>query len=183
MADDVDEVQYRTGEGPCIDASDLGQLVISADLQHDDRWPTFTAELAGTVAHSVMSTPVADADLDQVVFGSLNHYGTSGAPFDGDDIESAMLLSAHLAALLSLKVAHDTQTQQMQEAILTRDIIGQAKGILMSRQGLGPDEAFDVLRRASQRLNRKLRDLAGDIVTGSVATSTPDDPPGAVQER
>lgn len=170
----VDEVQYRAGEGPSIDATEQGEPITSADVGSDPRWPTFTAQLAATVARSVMSTPVTDDQLDQVVFGSLNHYGPGGTVADSDDIESAMLLSAHLAALLSLRAAHDAEAVQLREAIVTRDIIGQAKGILMARQGVEADEAFDIMRRASQRLNRKLRDLASDMASGSLETSEPE---------
>ena len=55
--------------------------------------------------------------------------------------------------------------QHLQDALESRDVIGQAKGILMAREGLDADEAFDVLRRASQRTNRKLRDVASDLIT------------------
>ena len=98
--------------------------------------------------------------------------------FTSEDADTAILLTAHLGVLLRLAVMTfeaNTLVNQLTEAVTTRDVIGQAKGILMERQRLTAGQAFDVLRAASQRLNRKLRDVADQLATsGEIAT----DPPG-----
>lgn len=175
LAVTFDRAQYRSGEGPCLDASDLGAPVTSADVRVDERWPTFTAALAHAVSCSVMSTPISAAVLEDPRLGSLNHYGPAGSGFDDDDLESAMLLSVHLGALLALRAAHGREEEHLRAALVSRDIIGQAKGLLMARQGIDADEAFDVLRRASQRLNRRLREVAADLATGAIDHTSPED--------
>jgi hypothetical protein len=139
--------------------------VISNDLARDERWPTFAAEAARS-AGSVVATPVLDDRPTKTAFGSLNAYGAQADAFDQDDADIAVLLTAHLGALLHLVATAQESTvlaAQLSDAVRTRDVIGQAKGILMAREHLTAGEAFDLLRATSQRLNRKLRDVAEDI--------------------
>jgi hypothetical protein len=168
VADELDQVQYRTSQGPCLEAIATLQAVISDDLSRDERWPAFVAE-ASRSASSAMATPVLDDRPMRSTFGSLNAYGTRAAAFDQEDADVAMLLTAHLAILLRLVATAQESTvraAQLSEAVVTRDVIGQAKGILMARDRITAGEAFDVLRAASMRLNRKLRDVADDLTKG-----------------
>ena len=92
--------------------------------------------------------------------GALNLYSKAGNAFGQESRTVGLVFAAHAAIALSSAI-HD---EQMEEALQSRDLIGQAKGILMAREGITADQAFDMLRRASQRLNVKLRDVAGSIV-------------------
>jgi len=167
----LDELQYDTGEGPCRDINGdaaLPYLVVS-DVASYPGWPTF-GPLAGRLGiHAVLSlglfprSPAADGSNGATVpgggrrrLGTLNLYARERRAFDDDARDVGMLLAAHAA----VAVAGTTQTSQLRDALDTRDVIGQAKGILMARRNLTADQAFDVLRRTSQNLNVKLRDLA-----------------------
>jgi GAF domain-containing protein len=171
-ADELDQAQYETAEGPCLQAIRTLELVICDDLSRDDRWPAFVAAARGS-ARSAMATPVADDLRPDSPFGSLNSYAQQAFAFHGEDVDTAMLLTAHLGVLLCLARTTSESTDravQLAEAVNTRDVIGQAKGILMERHRLTAAQAFDLLRTASQRLNRKLRDVADDLATsGEVA--------------
>jgi AmiR/NasT family two-component response regulator len=96
--------------------------------------------------------------------------------FDGEDADTAILLTAHLGVLLSLAsmtAEANTRALQLADAVSSRDVIGQAKGILMERERLTAGQAFDVLRAASQRLNRKLRDVAEHLATSGELAAGP----------
>lgn len=170
LANELDQVQYRTSQGPCLQAIRTLEAVISDDLSHDERWPAFVAEAARSVS-SAMATPVLDDRATKTSFGSLNAYGTNTGAFDQDDQDTAVLLTAHLGVLLRLMATaqeSSVRAAQLSDAVLSRDVIGQAKGILMARDHITAGEAFDVLRAASQRLNRKLRDVAEGITRSEV---------------
>lgn len=176
IADEADAEQYRTFDGPCLQAIQTMQLVIAADLTSDQRWPKFVR--AATNVRSVISAPVSNERPTGAEPGSLNNYSMQANAFTSEDANTAILLTAHLGVLLRLAVMTfeaNTLVNQLTEAVTTRDVIGQAKGILMERERLTAGQAFDVLRAASQRLNRKLRDVADQLATSGEITT---DPPG-----
>ena len=105
--------------------------------------------------------------MDDRILGALNLYSRRVDAFDESDMATALLFSTHAAIALShaqTRAGDVELTRQLREAIESRDVIGQAKGILMERERVDADAAFDMLRRASQRLNVKLRDVAGRVV-------------------
>lgn len=170
----LDCLQYDSGQGPSLDALSTLHLVISDELAADSRWPDLAAAVAAAgVAVGAIASPIVDERDPVAAFGSLNNYGNKACAFDADARECVMPLTAHLGAVVTLAARAaqaDTTTRQLSEAVATRDVIGQAKGILMERDRLTADEAFDVLKRASQRLNRRLRDVADDLThTGEIA--------------
>ena len=115
-----------------------------------------------------MSAPVSEDPAAGHSFGSLNNYSLYTNAFDSEDADTAILLTAHLGVLLQLAtIAREStdRSAQLSDAVASRDVIGQAKGILMERERLTAAQAFDVLRAASQRLNRKLRDVADDLAS------------------
>lgn len=165
IAVEADLAQYRSQDGPCLEAIRTLQLVLADDLGDDARWPDFVRTAPDSV-RSVMSLPIADRRTAAAPFGSLNSYGLDVEAFDGDDADTAILLTAHLSVLLALfddAREADGRATQLADAVESRDVIGQAKGILMEREHLTAAQAFDVLRTASQRLNRKLRDVADGL--------------------
>ncbi len=166
LANSHDQVQYRVQEGPCLEAIASVQLVSAPDIHADERWPTFVEEITGMQAGSVLSAPLASGwETEAEAGGALNNYSLEVGGFSDGDGESASLLAAHIGVLLGLSQSVEARVGELSKAIETRDVIGQAKGILMERNRLTADQAFDVLRRASQRLNRKLRDLADELAT------------------
>lgn len=154
----VDHLQYSLGDGPGIAAMTANEVVRVADVALEARWPDF-ARQAARVVGSVVSTPIPDESRPERAVGSLNIYGIEPNVFDAGSSEAATLLAAHVAVLMALS----TTIEQLQYALQSRDVIGQAKGILMERQNLTPEAAFDVLRRSSQRSNMKLRDVAAEL--------------------
>jgi hypothetical protein len=159
----VDQAQYRTQEGPCLDAIDAP--VVSAPSFPDQRWPALAALPTEFGVQSALSYQLTTASGPEVAGdgGSLNSYGVTSAAFDDSAREIGLILAAH--ASLALRAVGERTTlrrldSDLQQLLLTRDVIGQAKGILMERLKITPEDAFDLLRRSSQRLNVKLREVA-----------------------
>jgi transcriptional regulator with GAF, ATPase, and Fis domain len=159
----VDAIQYETGEGPCLSAIREQEVVYSGDLGHETRWPRFAARAqraTGVTSMMCFRLFVAGDTL-----GALNLYSKTPDAFDDRSRTVGVVFAAHAA----MAMATALHGEQMDEALQSRDLIGQAKGILMAREGVDADKAFDMLRRASQRLNVKLRVVAGDIVGGAAS--------------
>ena len=133
----LDEAQYRSGQGPCLSAIATSQVVASRDLATDDRWPEFRASLDLLPMHSALASPVSDSRRGFVI-GSLNNYGQRPEAFGKEDTELAVLLTADLGALLTLALDASSAGRRVVElgqAVESRDVIGQAKGILWSDNG------------------------------------------------
>jgi GAF domain-containing protein len=160
----IDDAQYTSGRGPCLAASGSSGPVNIAVTDEAARWPEFSAAAAGVGVASSLSVPLRVEDR---AFGSLNVYAASLHAFGAEEEELAGLLARQAAVVVAATTAAgegERMVAQLREALETRDIIGQAKGILMERESCTPEAAFDILRRASQRTNRKLRDVAADLV-------------------
>lgn len=164
----IDVAQYRSGHGPCVDAFRNGTILRIDDTCADDRWPEFAAE---ALAHGVRSTLSLPLQADDEPLGALNLYSRSIAAFE-DTEQIAVVLGTHAASILANAQAYwagRTLTEQLEEALLSRPVIEQAKGILMKEHACTADDAFGILRQTSQAANRKVRDLAGEIVEDAVA--------------
>jgi hypothetical protein len=164
----LDELQYTYEEGPCVRALEAGGLGVahSEDLARDRTWTRFGPAAATLGAGSVFSVGLFPIGEKRPLRGALNFYRRHIGGLGQVDREAAVLLAAHVStalAYVSVTEAADLRDTQFQIALDSRDVIGQAKGILMERRGLRADEAFDVLRRASQDLNVKLRDVAATL--------------------
>ena len=165
MAADLDRIQYAAGEGPCLDAarSDGPGFAASNDLVTESRWPRFAGFAKRHGLGAVLSTDLFPLEGPGNMRGALNVYSRDARMWRTDDRQAVLLLATHASlAVTHVRAVHlaEIEAQQLHRAIQTRDVIGQAKGILIARQGLTADEAFDVLRRTSQDLNVKLVDLA-----------------------
>jgi GAF domain-containing protein len=160
---DADSVQYASGHGPCIEAS--GGVAVNIGLVSSrHRWPEFADAAVAQGFQGVLSTPLLVRERS---LGSLNLYSRSRDSFDVTQEEAARSFAHHASVVLSNAAAFATAeivNDQLRDALITRDVIGQAKGILMAREACGADEAFEILRRASQHSNRKLRDVAQEFV-------------------
>jgi GAF domain-containing protein len=167
LAAALDGTQYESG-GPCVEAARDGRPrnVVIAD--HARRWPEYAAHAASLGIHRSLSVPLM---MGAQPAGTLNIYAASPSPFGAEEERLAELLAQQASAALthaSALEAAEGITLQLREALETRDLIGQAKGILMERESCTAEEAFDMLRRASQRTNRKLREVASDLVSSRV---------------
>ena len=163
LARDVDQSQYDTGQGPCLCAIETGDVVRVDSFADDGRWPQFAEQALAQGIHSSLSIPLTVGDE---VLGALNLYSARPEGFVDQEDEGVLFgrqASVTLANAQAVRRAEEL-AQQLAQALENRDVIGQAKGIIMASQNVGSDEAFDVLRRASQRANRKLADVARDIV-------------------
>ncbi len=159
---DVDNVQYDDQAGPCVEAIRTGAEVTLNVA--GERWPNFEQRAAAIGVRSVWSLPLRVRD---VATGALNLYSTGAEAWYDSAADTARDLAGHAAVVLAnaAELTSVAQTNsQLTEALATRTIIGQAQGILMAAENISADEAFAVLRRASQRTHRKLRDVAAEIV-------------------
>ena len=163
----VDAIQYEADEGPCLDAIREQETFRTGDLATEDRWPKFSQRAAEETGIASMLSFRLFAEADTM--GALNLYSKERSAFDDEAVAVGSVFATHAAVALA-GAQHD---EQMQQALQSRDVIGQAKGILMAQQGVTDQEAFDILRRASQRMNIKLRELAE-----RVASRTPPDEQG-----
>jgi GAF domain-containing protein len=164
LALDADEMQYERGFGPCLDAARGGVLIRIEDMANETRWPDYAPKAAGIGVGSSVSVPLP---LQEDVIGALNVYGARPGAFDDEAVRVAETFGAHAAVALAnadLYASTAQLAQQMKEAMASRAVIEQAKGIIMARQGCAADEAFQVLVRTSQAANRKLKDVAAALV-------------------
>ncbi|MCU1346298.1 MAG: hypothetical protein JWL70_2564, partial [Acidimicrobiia bacterium] len=152
------------GGGACVDAVRTGALVDSADYHAEGRWPRLIQRcLAETPVRSGMALPLSIGDR---AIGALALYADHPRAFDEHDRAVAALFAAHAA--VAYKAARERV--RFEVALASRDVIGQAKGILMAQSHITSDEAFDLLRRASQRLNQKLVAVAEGVVNKNITT-------------
>lgn len=181
----VDQRQYETRQGPCLEvAATSAPTSGSSDLATSTSWPVFGPVAAGYGVRSLLAaglSPRPDFAEPASPPGALNLYSRTPFAFSGADREEALLLAAIAAIGVQLAAAR-TATIRLHDAISTRDVIGQAKGILMERHGITEEQAFNVLRRASNDLNIKLRDVAADIAGGRNVNGLPAPPRERVLE-
>ena len=166
----ADALQDEAGEGPSHTAMHRAGVGAAMDrmLGPDATWPVFGARAAETLElGAVLSTGMFPGGAPPR-FGALNFYAWAPDGLDTADRDIALVLAAHAATAIHAvqgRTASELRESQLIEALQSRDVIGQAKGVLMERRGLTSDEAFDVLRRTSQDLNVKLREVAETLVT------------------
>lgn len=164
----LDRLQYDVDEGPCVSAAEPSGPAFTAcgDLTRDTRWPRYSPAAAelGVRAVAALSLPMPKGRLA----GALNLFSRTPHGLDEIDGDVALLLATH--ASLALAATEAVTRAQLREvdlrrAINSRDVIGQAKGIIMARRGVDAAAAFDILRKASMDLNVKLVELAETVST------------------
>jgi len=159
IVDEVDDLQNETGEGPCLDAITQRLIVYAGDLVDDPRWPRFGRQATAAGIRSVLALPLTQ--IGDV--GVVDLYARYPGAFGVVDRAKAVILASLASLALATARTHEEEERRarnLEVALATREVIGQAQGILMERERIGPRQAFDILRRASQHLNRKLRDVA-----------------------
>jgi hypothetical protein len=161
----ADHLQHELGHGPALEAIATRTPCHLRDAVHDRRWPELGAKLAAENVFSVLSVPLGQASSDgmKVVAASLNLYATSVGAFGPASVLIASLLAAHAGPSWTAAVS-TSRIANLERGMATRSNIGPAIGLLMARYELGHDEASKLLRDISNRSNRKVADLATEIV-------------------
>jgi GAF domain-containing protein len=170
LAADLDESQYERGYGPCLDASSSGHVMVIDDMTTEARWSGFTQVALRAGARSVVSVPITLQAAPPVAV-ALNLYGNEAHAFDPLALRTANSFASHAESMLENMYAHHLAhelVQQLTQAMGTRPVIEQAKGILMRDKGCTDGEAFALLVAESHRTRRKLRDIAQEIVNSVV---------------
>ena len=157
---DLDTVQYKLGEGPCLSAissEQPDQLVVVEHMRRDERWPLFARHAVAAGVGAQMGIQLYD---ENGTIGGLNLYSTSTETVSQDAILVAELFATHAALALGRRRKEDQLTQ----ALDTRLVIGQAVGVVMQTYQLDRDRAFQYLVRVSRNSNTKLREIAREVV-------------------
>jgi GAF domain-containing protein len=169
MALAADELQYEKGYGPCMDAGRGGVLLRVDDMRTEQRWPDYVAQVqqrAGVRSSLSVPLPYQGSSI-----GALNNYSSEPAAFaTPESLRAGLEVAEAVAVAVANADAHwqlGEQARNMRVAMDSRAVIEQAKGVLMAQRHVDADQAFEILRAASQRYNRKLRDIAFGIVEGT----------------
>lgn len=163
-APEIDQAQYDSGEGPCLDAFREQRIRRIESTLADGPWPEFRRAAA---AHGIRSTLSLPMLVDKSAVGAMNLYALRERAFSEDDVETATLFASQAAIVLANAQAYwDARelSSGLSDAMQHRAVIEQAKGVLMGAQGCDENAAFDLLVKASQRENVKLREIAQRIV-------------------
>ena len=153
-----DELQYELGEGPCLQSLQQEESVHSADLATEERWPAWSKRVVDEL--EVRSMLCLQLFVTHDAIGALNIYSRDVDAFDQHDKTTALALAAHIAVALSSA----NEIENLEAAIVNRTVIGQAEGMLMQRYEMSPAAAFSVLARVSQHQNKRLHEVARELV-------------------
>ena len=163
--------QLQNDEGPCLDCYKTGRQILAPDLTaHLERWPRFVPEAERQGFRSVHAIPLR---LRSETIGAMNLFHTNPSALSVEDLKVAQSLAdvATIGILQERAIQRsETLSEQLQGALNSRIIIEQAKGVLAEKGGLDMDAAFACLRAHARRSNRRLSDLARDVVEGKVAS-------------
>jgi len=166
---EIDAVQYALDEGPCLDAARHRRENRVDDLLVDDgRWPAFAHECREDGMRSLLALPLVSGSE---CVGAINLYGWAPNAFDAFDASLVRVAASRCAdAVVAVSTLDGIRrlAGQLEQAMASRAVIEQAKGVIMAMRGVPEHEAFEVLRRTSQDRNVKVRELAHQIVVGVV---------------
>ena len=155
----VDDIQRRASDGPCLAAAWAHRVMRLDDMATEVRWPRFCAEVMTDT--SVRSILAFELFADRHQMGALNFLSEQPRAFDDEDsVEVGLIMATH-AALAWTMLARD---KQFRSALASRDVIGQAKGMIMERFDIDAVAAFDLLRRLSQNANKTLNAVSEELV-------------------
>jgi GAF domain-containing protein len=159
----VDAIQLEVDEGPCLEAIREHEVVLTDDLTTESRWPQFSRRAVETTG--VRSMLAFRMFVAADTLGSLNLYSKRAGAFTDESLAVGTIFAAHAAvALRAAQTKEDLA--RLREVVETRELIGQAKGIVMGRQGISSDAAMEILCRGAERLKVELRELARRVVEG-----------------
>jgi GAF domain-containing protein len=165
LAAEVDEVQYRLDDGPCLHAMRQGILVRIDDTAERARWPHFESKAASHGIGACLALPLL---ADGKPVGALNLYARAAGAFGARETQRAERFAENASGALALALrlsSYAALTDQLRSSLASRTVIDQAIGVIMAQERCGQARAFSLLRSASQNRNVKLRDIAAAIVT------------------
>jgi GAF domain-containing protein len=172
------EVQAR--EGPCLDAHSTGLPVVNQDLAGvNSRWPRFAAEALAAGFRSVHALPMR---LRGSVIGALNLFRAGPGELGSSDLEVAQAFAdVATIAILQHRAAHEAQiiNEQLTQALNSRVVIEQAKGMVAERLKLDMERSFALLRHHARNNNLRLADVSNAVISGTIPASTLDPLPPA----
>lgn len=157
LVDQADSFQYELSEGPCLTAAEEGGVYVIPESATDQRWPRWGPKVAALGLNSILSIHLFTG---QNTLGALNLYAGPSHRYSAADVEAAQVVAAHA----SVALARSRDERNLWATIDSRHLIGQAQGVLMERYGLDADATFAVLKRYSQQLNIKLREVAAELL-------------------
>ena len=177
---DLDAEQNRLDEGPCLAAMRDRQTVLIDSMHTETRWQGFCRAALAAGIESVLAVPLGDESVE-APRGAINFFARTAHVFTETDRSAANRFSAHAGvaaanagAFADLQADRALLARRLEDALHSRAVIDQAVGILMERERLGPEEAFQMLRSASQKLNVKLRMIAAEIVESAAGLRPPE---------
>lgn len=161
VAMEVDDLERLTGEGPCLDVLDNTSVVIEPDLRNPHSWPNLSKLV-------IEKTPVRGSLgfrllVDNEKVGALNLFSDTPGAFNEAIARDAIVLGS-FASVAVAAIAHGEEASTLRRGLESNREIGKAVGLLMALHNISDEEAFDLLRRTSQRMNRKIADLAQQVV-------------------
>jgi hypothetical protein len=179
LVEQVDRVQYELGSGPCVDGLVADRPVVADDLRESREWPEFGRRAADLGVRSMLSYRLHLEDAEDenggTVLGGMNFYARKPRAFDLDRVFSVVTVLASFCALAVWGGSLAEHAKNMEAALASSRDIGAAQGILMERYKVTREEAFGLLAVSSQRSNRKLRDIALQVVeTGDFSFLPPE---------
>ena len=185
----LDAEQYRLDEGPCLAAMRGRQTVQIDSMRAETRWPGFCRLALAAGIESVLAVPLGDESVE-APGGAINFFARMPYAFRETDRTAANHFSAqagvaaaNAAAFADLQADRALLARRLEDALHSRAVIDQAVGILMERERLGPEQAFQMLRWASQKLNVKLRMIAAKIVESAAGAHRPEAAAPATSEE
>jgi anti-anti-sigma factor len=160
----LDHRQYDTGQGPCVAAAREGRQFHVDAVPTEQRWPAFMPAAAEQGITSMLSTPLTGHDGP---VGSINLYGRHDRVFDAHDREVATSFAATVSTIVAmdaLELSDDDITARLQQALVARETIAHAQGVLIGREAINAEDAYSQLRRHSQTTSQSIVDFARQIV-------------------
>jgi hypothetical protein len=171
VAEQADAIQYALGSGPCIDAIVDQTIYQPKDLGADDRWPEYGRQVVADLGLRSMLSYRMNLESAGVIAG-LNLYAHETNAFDEHDLAEGLLLTTHAAQAVAAAHLRD-RAENLERALASNRDIGTAVGVLIAQHKVTREQAFDLLRIASQNTNRKIRDVALDVIDTGAIDVTP----------
>jgi hypothetical protein len=167
----ADVLQYELGSGPCVDAVRQDSAYVTGDVSAEPRWSCWGPRASAEVGVNSVLSQRLHLHEDIGVVAGLNMYSDAKDAFDQGSVGVALVLATHGAVVLSERLASN-RAKNLMKALESNREIGVAMGILMQQHQFSRQEAFDVLKVASQNSNRKLADIATEVADTGTLTIT-----------
>ena len=169
----MDRDQYATGQGPCLAAAAEGRGFHIESLAEETRWPEFIPRAIQGGIHSILSTPLLAATRP---VGALNIYSNAERGFGAEEQELAALFATEASGILTdaaVDISAEEVGRRLYGVLRSREVIAQAQGVVMGREGISAEDAFARLRRASRQADIPMRQYAHDVVASTRRHVTP----------